>query len=194
MIYSPAVLLIVVIAISALHMVAPDHWVPVTITSFRKKFTRQRTYLLATSIGLAHGVSSAILSIAIAEIGLLFLPAVDVRLFSSLLLIAVALYVIANALREVDKPGKFESISLFVSVIPDPALVPFVLVAAESGLVFMSVLTGAFIAAACLALLTVVVLSSRGLEKALSNIKPVFVDFAVAAALLGMAAFVYFFG
>lgn len=192
--YSPVVLLIVVVAISSLHMVAPDHWVPVTLTAFRRRLTRRRTYVLASSIGITHGVTSALLSVAVGEAGLLFLPVVYVRLMSALLLVAIALYIMVNSAREAGRPRGVESASLLVSVIPDPTLVPFVLFAFDLGPIFVSLITGLFIAATSLSLLMVVVLSYRGLERALSNIKPIYIDMVVAATLVAMAAFVYFFG
>ena len=73
--YSPELLMVVVVSISALHMIAPDHWVPVTLVSYRNSLTRKRTYFLAMLVGLTHGVSSVVLSLVIAAIGSLFQPA-----------------------------------------------------------------------------------------------------------------------
>ncbi len=174
-------------------MIAPDHWVPVTIASYRNHMARGRTYLLASAVGLTHGISSVILSFGIAEVGTIFLPYSYVTFFSVLLLVVIATYIIVNSLRESESAVRMENASVLVSVIPDPALVPFILLSESFGAAYGYILMAAFIGAAFLTLLVVVMLSVRGLEKTLSGIKPKTVDFVVAAALLGMAAFIYFF-
>ncbi len=192
--YSPELLMVVVVSISALHMIAPDHWVPVTLVSYRNSLTRKRTYFLAMLVGLTHGVSSVVLSLVIAAIGSLFLPVAYIRLFSVLLLVAIAAYIILNSIRESRESEGIESASLLVSVIPDPALVPFILIAGTFGAAYSYFMMAAFVVAASISLVVVVVLSLRGLEKALAGIKPQTVDAVVAGALVAMAAFIYFIG
>jgi hypothetical protein len=194
LITTPSVLLGVVIALSALHMVAPDHWLPVTIASHRNRFTKSRTYLLATGIGLGHAVSSAALSLVIAAVGSLFFPAYYVNLFAVALLLVIASYIVVKAAREAKEGTKAESVSMVVSVIPDPALVPFILVANGFGATYTYVVLGAFIAAAVASLLIVVFLATMGLSKALSKISPEYVDYLVALALVLVAGFIYFYG
>lgn len=184
----------VVVSISALHMIAPDHWVPVTVVSYRSRLSRRRTYFLAILVGLTHGVSSVILSSVIAAIGSLFLPDAYIRLFSVLLLAAIAAYILFNSIRESRESAGIESASLLVSVIPDPALVPFILIAGTFGAVYSYFMMAAFVVAASISLLVVVILSMRGLERALAGIKPQTVDVVVAGALVAMAAFIYFLG
>ena len=191
---SPQFLLIVVIALSALHMLAPDHWVPVTVASYRRSYTRFRTLLLASAIGLAHGFSSALVSVAIATIGSFFFPAYYVNLFAVLLLVGVAIYIIANAARESKAGTKAESVSMLVSVIPDPALVPFILIAQGFGSVYTYAMLGAFVATAAVSLVLVVYLALVGLAKALSRLRAEYVDYFVALALILVAAFVYLYG
>jgi len=191
---SPQVLLAVVFSLSALHMLAPDHWVPITVTSHRKGLSRPRTLLLASGIGLAHGTSSAILSLAIAELGSFFFPAYYVDLFAVLLLIAVAIYIITNATLQARAGTKAESVSILVSVIPDPALVPFILIAQGYGVVFAFAMTSTFVIAAVVSVTAVVLLSAKGASVALSRIRAQYIDYLVALALLLVAAFVYLYG
>ena len=193
---SPQFLLVAVTTLSALHMLAPDHWVPVTVASYRRSYTRSRTLLLASAIGLAHGLSSAVLSVAIAMIGSLFFPAYYVNLLAVLLLVGVAIYIIANAAREARAGLKAESVSMLVSVIPDPALVPFVLIAQGFGgaYTYTYAMLVAFVAAAVVSLVLVVHLALMGLSKALSRLREECVDYLVALALIVVAAFVYFYG
>jgi hypothetical protein len=191
---TPQFLLTVVVTLSALHMLAPDHWVPITVASHRRGFSRTRTYLLAASIGLGHGVSSAILSFAIAIIGALFFPVYYVNLFAVLLLVVVAVYIVVNAIRNVKEGTKVQSVSMLVSVIPDPALVPFILLASGFGTLYSLALLSAFVIAAIVSVTVVVFLASIGLSKALVKIQPQYVDYLVAIALILVAAFIYFYG
>ena len=191
---SPQVLLGVVVALSAFHMVAPDHWVPVTVAAYKKGYTRLRTLFLASGIGLAHGLSSAVLSVAIATLGSFQFPAHYVDLFAVALLVAVAFYVVFNAAREARAGTKAESVSMLVSVIPDPALVPFILVAQGFGTLYSFVLVGAFVAAAVASAIVVVYLAMMGLSRALSRIRAEYVDYLVALALILVAAFIYSYG
>jgi hypothetical protein len=191
---TPQFLLTVVIALSALHMLAPDHWVPITISSYRRRFSRTKTYLLAATIGLGHGVSSSVLSLAIAVVGALFFPVYYVNLFAVLLLIAVAVYIVVKATKESREGTKAESVSMLVSAIPDPALVPFILLAHGFGTLYSSVMVGAFVLAAVVSVTIVVFLASIGLSKALSKVRSEYVDYLVALALILVAVFIYFYG
>jgi hypothetical protein len=187
-------LLIVVVALSALHMFAPDHWIPVTVASYRRNFTRTRTYLLASGIGLSHGVSSAALSVAIAEVGSFFFPTYYVNLFAVTLLVVIAIYIFVGAARKAKSGGKAESVSVLVSVIPDPALVPFVLIARGFGATYSWLMVIAFVVAAVVSVTLVVFLATKGLSVALSSMKAEHVDYVVAGALMLVAAFIYLYG
>lgn len=175
-------------------MVAPDHWVPVTVISNRKSYARPRTLLIASAIGFAHGMSSTVLSLAIAEIGALFFPVHYVNLSAVFLLLVIAAYVIISAIRASRSGTKAESVSMLVSIIPDPALVPFILVARGFGVVYTGILVSAFVVTAVASLALVVFLAALGLSKSLSRIKPQYIDYLVALALILVAAFVYISG
>jgi hypothetical protein len=191
---TPSLLLGVVIALSAIHMVAPDHWVPLTVTSQRKRHPRSRTLLLASAIGLGHGVSSALLSLVIAAVGSLFFPAYYVNLFAVALLLVIGFYIIAKARREAGEGTKVGDVSLLVSVIPDPALVPFILVANGFGVTYTYLMLGAFVAAAVASLVLISLLATIGLAKALSKVRPEYVDYLVGLALVLVAGFIYLYG
>jgi len=175
-------------------MLAPDHWVPLTVTAHRNKLTRSRTYLLASTIGLGHGVSSAALSLVIAVVGSLFFPAYYVTLFAVVLLLVIAGYIVVKAAREAQAGTKVGTVSLIVSVIPDPALVPFILIANGFGAAYTFVVLGAFVIAAVASLVLVIFLATMGLSRALSKIRPQYVDYLVGLALVLVAAFIYLYG
>lgn len=175
-------------------MLAPDHWIPLTVTSHRSKLAKSRTYLLASAIGLGHGLSSAALSLVIATVGSLFFPAYYVSLLAVGLLLIIAAYIVVKAARETHAGTKVRTVSLVVSVIPDPALVPFILVASGFGLGYTYLMLGAFVVAAVVSLVLVIALATTGLSKILSKIRPEHVDYLVALALVLVACFIYLYG
>lgn len=191
---APLVLLGFVVALSAAHMVAPDHWVPVTVAAHRKSYSRSRTLLLASGLGLGHGVGSAALSLILVAVGLLFFPAYYVNLAAVVLLLVIAAYVVVKATKETEEGTKAESVSVLVSLIPDPALVPFILVASGYGVAYTALMLASFVIAALASLVVVVSLASLGLSRALSKVHPRYVDYLVALALVLVAVFVYFAG
>jgi len=175
-------------------MVAPDHWVPLTVTSHRNQLARSRTYLLAFMIGMGHGVSSAALSLIIALVGSLFFPAYYVTLFAVVILLVIAFYILVKAARESKAGTKVGSVSMVVSVIPDPALVPFILVANGFGAAYTFAVLVGFIVAAVASLVLITFLATMGLSRALSKIRPQYVDYLVALALVMVAVFIYLYG
>ncbi len=191
---TPSLLLGVVVALSALHMLAPDHWVPVTVAAHRNGYTRAKTFLLASGIGLAHRVTSVALSLAIVGAGLLLFPTYYVNLFAVALLLIVALYLVVNAAREARAGTKAESVSVLVSVIPDPALVPFIVIAQTFGDAYTYLMLSAFVVATVASAIAVVYVAVMGLTRALSKVRPEHVDYLVAVALVLVAAFIYFAG
>ena len=96
----PVAVLGLSILIASLHMIAPDHWTPILSYSISKKLKIRKTGFISFSLGLIHGIFSAILSFAIAIIGLYFFPELYLKIFAAALLIFVALYIIMNARHE----------------------------------------------------------------------------------------------
>jgi hypothetical protein len=180
------------ILIASLHMVAPDHWTPILSYSIGKKLKLRKTGFISFSLGMIHGVFSAILSFAIAIVGLYFFPELYLKIFAVALLVFVAVYIIINARHEekIEKNTEIEKSILLVSVIPDPAIVPIILIAVVYGMHFVYLTLSIFVIVSAVALLLVTIALSRVLIKKLATLTPKRIDYLVAAILLGTTIFV----
>lgn len=184
------------ILIAGLHMVAPDHWTPILSYSLQKKLKSSKTGTISFGLGLIHGIFSSILSFAIAILGMYFLPEFYLKIFAVALLIFVALYIILNARHEKesedDKGNEIKKSILLVSIIPDPAIVPIILIAVVYGIHFVYITLILFVLASALALLLVTLLLSKFLMKKLATFTPQRIDYLVAIILLFTIIFVLF--
>jgi hypothetical protein len=184
------------ILIALLHMIAPDHWTPILSYSLHKKFKNSETGALSFSLGLIHGIFSSVLSFGIAIFGLYFFPQFDIKIFAAALLIFVATYIILNARHEEKskdvKSNGIEKSMLLVSIIPDPAIVPIILIAVVYGMHFVYLTLSLFIITSALALLLITLVLSKFLTKKLSTLTPKKIDYLVAIILLLTTVFVLF--
>ncbi len=184
------------VLIAGLHMIAPDHWTPILAYSLKKKFKTRKIGTMSFSLGLIHGIFSSILSFGIAILGMLFLPDFYLKIFAIALLVFVALYIILNARHEKDskdsKSNEIEKSILLVSIIPDPAIVPIILIAVVYGIHFVYITLILFVLASALALLLVTLLLSKFLIKKLATFTPQKIDYLVAIVLLLTTLFVLF--
>lgn len=178
-------------------MVAPDHWTPILSYSIKNNLKREKIGFMSFSLGLIHGIFSSILSFSIAVIGLYFFPDYYVKIFSISLLIFVALYIILNANHEeriennIEKKGNdIEKSILLVSIIPDPAIVPIILIAVVYGMHFVYFTISIFVIASAVSLLLITLLLSKILIKKLSKLTPKKVDYIVSIVLLFTALFI----
>lgn len=189
-----SVLISLAITLAALHMIAPDHWIPVSVVSARRRYGAGRMALASVGLGSAHGATTVALAAIALATGELY-PALPHLAdgISIALLVAVALYFLASSAYEAN-PGRFEGASLAASVLPDPALLPlaFSSIAYGPGLVWA--LSAAYAAAGAASLALVASLAHRGLTGALSRLSPRAVDAAIAAMLLATAVYVYVAG
>ncbi|WMT52871.1 hypothetical protein [Ferroplasma acidiphilum] len=192
----PVAIVGLTILIAGLHMVAPDHWTPILSYSLQKKFRTGKIGTMSFSLGLIHGIFSSILSFGIAILGMYFLPEFYLKIFAVALLVFVALYIILNAMHEKksedSRGGEIEKSILLVSIIPDPAIVPIILIAVVYGIHFVYITLIIFVLASALALLLVTLLLSKILMKKLATFTPQKIDYLVAIILLLTTLFVLF--
>ncbi len=188
----PTMVLGLSVLIATLHMVAPDHWTPILSYSIRKRLKKGKTGFISFGLGMIHGIFSAILSFAIAIIGVHFFPEFYLKIFAVSILIFVAVYIILNANHEenTEKNKDVEKSILLVSVIPDPAIVPIILIAVSYGIHFVYFTLSIFVIASALALLTVTIALSGVLIKRISMLTPKKIDYLVSIILLGTIIFV----
>ncbi|MGC8615377.1 MAG: hypothetical protein ACP5UU_06205, partial [Thermoprotei archaeon] len=51
--------------VAVFHMMAPDHWLPITIISETRRFSSAKKYGISASIALMHGALSSAIAIAV---------------------------------------------------------------------------------------------------------------------------------
>jgi hypothetical protein len=192
----PAAIVSLAILIATLHMVAPDHWTPILSYSLYKKLRSSKTGALSFSLGLIHGIFSALLSFAIVIFGMYFFPLFDIKIFAVALLVFIAVYIVINARHEARKENikanNVEKSILLVSIIPDPAIVPVILIAVVYGIHFVYLALFLFVISSAIALLAITLLLSKILLKRLATFTPEKIDYIVAVILLLTIIFVLF--
>ena len=185
-------LILITLTLATLHMIAPDHWMPISIISAKRKYLSAQTDAYSFSIGFAHGLLSALLALGIAYLGVSLIGYNQVRIGSVILLAAVCVYIFANVLKEKKNSESVENTSLIVSFIPDPAFLPIVLASVIYGGIFVGTLSLLFIFAGGISLMIVTSFARKGMLKALEKVDPVNIDYVVILVLVITAIFIYF--
>ena len=185
-------LILITLTLATLHMIAPDHWMPISIISAKRKYLSAQTDAYSFSIGFAHGLLSALLALGIAYLGVSLIGYNQVRIGSVILLAAVCIYIFANVLKEKKNSESVENTSLIVSFIPDPAFLPIVLASVIYGGIFVGTLSLLFIFAGGISLMIVTSFARKGMLKALEKVDPVNIDYVVILVLAITAIFIYF--
>ncbi|MEM0140006.1 MAG: hypothetical protein QXZ44_05285, partial [Ferroplasma sp.] len=189
----PASIVGLSILIAALHMVAPDHWTPILAYAARNKIKTRKTGIISFSLGLIHGIFSAVISLLIVIIGITFFPDFYVKILTVGILVAVVIYIVANAnLEERKKPDNAINKSiLLVSVIPDPAIVPIILIAVIYGMHFVYFTISLFIVTSAVMLLITTIFLSKFMLKRIATFTPKKIDYLVAIVLIATMFFVF---
>ncbi len=186
----------VAFAIASVHMVAPDHWVPLLSVSVKHGYNKAKKYGIAALLGATHALTSGILALIALVIGgsLLGLSELDLVLASTALLTVVGIYFVVNGIRESSEVKTYVTRSvLAVSIIPDFALVPIILSGinlplAELWAVFLS-----FLLASTASLTVMIILSSGTLGKRISEMSSSGMDYTIGGLLFMTALVVYLF-
>ncbi|MCL4314701.1 MAG: hypothetical protein M1454_03120 [Candidatus Thermoplasmatota archaeon] len=185
-------LLMITAVIATLHMIAPDHWIPISALASKRHYAFSRTAATSFSIGTAHGLTSTILSLLVGYLGIYIFGVAYVKLGSVILLVAVSVYIVINSFLERKAKEVVENTSLVVSFLPDPAFLPIILLATGLGNIFVAELSIFFIGLSGIALLTVVLLVRISLFRRIEKLEPYLIDYIVSAVLIGTAAFIFF--
>ncbi len=187
-------ILISVIVLASLHMVAPDHWLPLAALSVKRSMKSSKSAAIASLLGLAHSSLSLLLSFAIIFLGMYFLGAAYFRLVAIAIIAVVCIYMFVNTLIEARKKAKIEETALTVSVLPDPAVLPFVVAAGLYGTTDLIYISVAFVIVSTAVLAFVSYAANRGLVAGLKNLNPITIDRVVILILIVTAIYIYFFG
>ena len=186
----PVTILLTTAVLAFMHMLAPDHWTPILSYSLKNKVNRKKTGVISLYLGFLHGLFSALLSLLIVFIGIYFFPTYYVRIFSILLLVFIAIYIIINAHFENENDRSISRSMLLVSVIPDPAIVPFILLAIIYGVSFVYTTVVLFIVISTISLFIVTIGLSNIIKSKINKITPKNVDYLVSLILLLTAIFI----
>lgn len=192
------VLLGAAVALAALHMVAPDHWVPLTVVSKRLEYSPARTYATAAAIGAVHAIISVgVAAVAFAAGIMLVRSYVSyLQTASAILLIAVGVYFIVNGYTEAAEgfdsaSGSVRSV-LAVSIFPDLALIPILLGGSSLPALQVSVIVLAFVLVSCASLTLMSFGTVAGFSKAVERMPPRYVDYVMGLILFATAAIMEF--
>ncbi len=179
------------------HMFAPDHWIPLLAVSSRSNYTGRRTYFTAAAIGLLHASSSIAVALVAFSIsmGIAREYVLYFRYGAEILLLAIACYFIINGISEKNAENSGKSASnttlLSVSVFPDLAFMPLLILAIGLPALQISAIILVFAAVSTFSLVFVVFFSMKGFLRAVKNIPPRYMDYVIAAVLIITSAYLY---
>jgi len=188
------VLFLIATLLSILHMIAPDHWMPLTALSLKKSFSSEKSRAIAFLLGFIHGITSTALALLVVFFGIYAFGTKEIRIASVIIIVVVAAYILINSIKESHEKRGFENTSLLVSVFPDPAFLPILLAASGYGFFSIPLISAVFIISSAVFLLLIVALVNIGLIKGLSRVSPTTVDRIVVIALLLTAVYIYLYG
>ncbi|MHB8361917.1 MAG: hypothetical protein ACYDAO_10410 [Thermoplasmataceae archaeon] len=191
-----AFLLFLSIIIALVHMVAPDHWVPLIAISKKNNYTEFKKYGMASGIAGGHAVISGAIAFLILVLGLTFLKSYtnDLIYLSIFLLLIVGLYFIFNGLhesKEVDR--KIENSIIAVSIFPDLAIVPIIVSASVLPFSEIIIIFIGFLIASIISLNIMIYVSSLAIGDKFSSMKPENMDYVIGGLLLITALIVTLF-
>ncbi|MEM0138205.1 MAG: hypothetical protein QW100_00555 [Thermoplasmatales archaeon] len=181
------------ILVAVLHMIAPDHWLPITVISEAKGFSKVKKYGITASIGLLHGVLSSSIALALLYVGLVFLSKFIeyLTLAGILLLIVVGAYFFISGFLERGSNTIIGSTSISVSILPDFAIIPILLSASALNAYQIGVIVTLFILVGVASLISVVAAASYVTDLALKKVSPAYFDYAIGFTLLLTALYIY---
>lgn len=179
-------------------MIAPDHWVPLTVVSNRFNYHRRKIFSSAAMLGMLHAVTSeAIAGIALL-IGVLLIRVyiTYMEIVSVALLVAVGIYFIANGYMEDEPDSGYSGASiksiLAISAFPDFALIPIMLAGSSMPALNIFWILLAFIIVSTISLTVMVYASTRGLSKAIEKLPPRYIDYVMGLILFLTAGIIAF--
>lgn len=177
------------IVLAVLHMVAPDHWIPLTVVSKKFNYSSSKTYETALLIGILHSAASVTLAVVAYFIGeLLVKNSLHFLYLSSvILLIIVGIYFIVNGYFEDFEEPESSTLStksiLTVSIFPDFAFIPIMLAASTLPLIQVSAVIMAFILLTCITVVIMTVGASKGFSRTMEKVPPRYIDYIIGAIL-----------
>ncbi|QRF75881.1 hypothetical protein Thermo_01389 [Thermoplasmatales archaeon] len=190
------ILLITVAVLSAIHMMAPDHWLPVVLISRRENYTRRKRLNLSLMLSSVHAVTSIVLAVGIVFLSLLFLHQFSTYLKDAgiVLMFAVGVYFFFNGVTEKSDEASFVKFSfiLGVSASPDLSLLPLLIEAQAYPSSYSELMILVFAFVSIVSLMIAVTVADFGIGKSLQKLEPRYMDYVMGAILIGIGIFLFF--
>ncbi len=191
-------LLLYSVFIASVHISAPDHWLTISFISRKKKWVARKEAVFSSGIGALHAIFSIGIAIIAVYIGLYSIPDFR-RVFDQVagyfLLVggtAYGMYFVIKTLRhhfslenlEAENfKGSASSFALGLSLSPDLAAVSVILLGVPLGFLAVGAAALVFIVTSMIFLPFLVLVSSKGIGKLLSRIRPEVNDIALGTIL-----------
>lgn len=190
-------LILVALVISAVHMIAPDHWLPLTVIATGRSYSSSKRYAIAVAIGVSHAGTSIAIASAFLLAGYVLVHSYFNYLILSgeVLLVAIGLYFIINGYREREDENAAisETSALSVGAFPDLSLIPIIISAASLDLAQISEIYLVFAISSCVSLVAMVFIAEKSVGKALSKVPPKYMDYIIGVVLIATAVFIHLF-
>lgn len=190
------IILSAAIVLAVLHMIAPDHWVPLTVVSRKFNYSSAKTYEMALLIGILHSAASVAVAVIAFYTGMLLVrdSLYFLYLVSVILLIIVGIYFIVNGYVEKMEDPESSTLSsksiLTVSIFPDFAFIPIMLAASVLSLIQVSAIVTSFILLTCITVVIMTLGAAKGFSRAIEKIQPKYIDYIMGGILFLTAAII----
>lgn len=187
-----------VLILGGLHMLAPDHWVPLMVVARKLNYTSRKTVASALAMGSLHAITSETVAGIALIVGIFlvgnFLHYLDIA--SIILLVAVGIYFILNGYTEKNPENGYSTSSirsiLGISAFPDLALVPIMLASSPLPATSVLIVLVAFILVSSFSLAVMVYGAVKGFSRAMETVPPRYIDYVMGAVLFVTAAILAF--
>ncbi len=200
--------------IGVLHMSAPDHWATLCILGQRWNWSRRRLVGLGLATAGGHVLISILLGLLVVLLGLAFSSAVSSAATIAIGLAMVVLgtgYGVRTLLsKKVDdyeraadeevarSKSSGERLTYFVvlggALSPDLSILPVFLLAVPGGLGLVAAAAAVFAASSVLALVSLILLGSVGIARALARLPAKYNDALVGFVVAAVGVYVLLFG
>lgn len=189
-------LVMVALLVSSIHMIAPDHWLPLTVISTARDYGNRKKYGTALGLGFAHAGTSIAVALAIFYAGVTFISGYlgYLVLGGQALLVAIGIYFIINGYREKgEEEGSLAQASaLSVSAFPDLSIMPIIISAVSLNSIQIAGILVVFALSSAVSLTAMVYAAQKGFGKAMTRIPPRYMDYIIGGILILTALLIEF--
>jgi len=194
--------------IASVHISAPDHWLTISFISRKKRWNQRREAAFSSMVGALHALFSLTIALFVVYVGLFTI--LDFRVLFNViagyfLLVggsAYSLYFLIKTYRNPFREEEMEeheagadasSFALGLSLSPDLAAVSVILLAVPLGYPAVGFASLIFTVTSMILLPILVMLSSKGIGRALSRIRPEVNDIVLGLvlALTGLSLIIF---